>query len=148
MLFVSHDRRFLAALSNRAGVDGPDGIHAYGGGYTEYVERAATERGSRPACLIALLLRGALKFLITTVPPAISPRDGILVQPRDDALAVRERPGRRSGLGFTMDRQLGGVLTMAGHLGRWGSACSSAACRPCRAGTWACPPACSWGACR
>src|SRR5262245_6331357 len=39
MLFVSHDRHFLAALSNRVLELTPDGIHAYGGGYTEYVER-------------------------------------------------------------------------------------------------------------
>jgi ATPase subunit of ABC transporter with duplicated ATPase domains len=35
MLFVSHDRRFLAALSNRVLELTPDGIHTYGGGYTE-----------------------------------------------------------------------------------------------------------------
>ncbi len=39
MLFVSHDRHFLAALSNRVLELTPDGMHAYGGGYTEYVER-------------------------------------------------------------------------------------------------------------
>jgi ATPase subunit of ABC transporter with duplicated ATPase domains len=43
MLFVSHDRRFLAALSNRVLELTPDGIHAYGGGYTEYVERTGQE---------------------------------------------------------------------------------------------------------
>ena len=43
MLFVSHDRRFLAALSNRVLELTPDGIHAYGGGYTEYVERTGYE---------------------------------------------------------------------------------------------------------
>jgi ATPase subunit of ABC transporter with duplicated ATPase domains len=37
MLFVSHDRHFLAALSNRVLELTPDGTHAYGGGYTEYV---------------------------------------------------------------------------------------------------------------
>jgi ATPase subunit of ABC transporter with duplicated ATPase domains len=35
MLFVSHDRRFLAALSNRVLELTPEGIHQYGGGYTE-----------------------------------------------------------------------------------------------------------------
>ncbi|TIT83184.1 MAG: ABC-F family ATP-binding cassette domain-containing protein, partial [Mesorhizobium sp.] len=39
MLFVSHDRHFLAALSNRVLELTPDGIHTYGGGYTEYVAR-------------------------------------------------------------------------------------------------------------
>ncbi|WP_025089578.1 ABC-F family ATP-binding cassette domain-containing protein [Brucella intermedia] len=43
MLFVSHDRRFLGALSNRVLELTPDGIHQYGGGYTEYVERTGQE---------------------------------------------------------------------------------------------------------
>ncbi len=43
MLFVSHDRHFLAALSNRVLELTPDGIHQYGGGYTEYVERTGAE---------------------------------------------------------------------------------------------------------
>jgi ATPase subunit of ABC transporter with duplicated ATPase domains len=36
MLFVSHDRHFLVALSNRVLELTPEGIHQYGGGYTEY----------------------------------------------------------------------------------------------------------------
>jgi ATPase subunit of ABC transporter with duplicated ATPase domains len=43
MLFVSHDRHFLAALSNRVLELTPDGLHTYGGGYTEYVERTGQE---------------------------------------------------------------------------------------------------------
>ena len=43
MLFVSHDRRFLAALSNRVLELTPDGAHLYGGGYTEYVSRTGHE---------------------------------------------------------------------------------------------------------
>ena len=43
MLFVSHDRHFLAALSNRVLELTPQGIHQYGGGYTEYVERTGYE---------------------------------------------------------------------------------------------------------
>ncbi|UHS59511.1 ABC-F family ATP-binding cassette domain-containing protein [Agrobacterium vaccinii] len=43
MLFVSHDRHFLGALSNRVLELTPDGIHQYGGGYTEYVERTGAE---------------------------------------------------------------------------------------------------------
>lgn len=43
MLFVSHDRHFLAALSNRVLELTPEGIHIYGGGYTEYVERTGQE---------------------------------------------------------------------------------------------------------
>jgi ATPase subunit of ABC transporter with duplicated ATPase domains len=43
MLFVSHDRRFLAALSNRVLELTEDGIHQYGGGYTEYVARTGHE---------------------------------------------------------------------------------------------------------
>ncbi|MCZ4089228.1 ribosomal protection-like ABC-F family protein [Sinorhizobium psoraleae] len=43
MLFVSHDRRFLSALSNRVLELTPDGIQQYGGGYTEYVERTGQE---------------------------------------------------------------------------------------------------------
>jgi ATPase subunit of ABC transporter with duplicated ATPase domains len=43
MLFVSHDRRFLAALSNRVLELGPEGPVSYGGGYTEYVARTGRE---------------------------------------------------------------------------------------------------------
>jgi len=43
MLFVSHDRHFLATLSNRVLELTPDGVHQYGGGYTEYVERTGQE---------------------------------------------------------------------------------------------------------
>jgi ATPase subunit of ABC transporter with duplicated ATPase domains len=43
MLFVSHDRHFLAALSNRVLELTPEGIHQYGGGYTEYVDRTGHE---------------------------------------------------------------------------------------------------------
>ncbi len=43
MLFVSHDRHFLAALSNRVLELTPDGVHQYGGGYTEYVARTGQE---------------------------------------------------------------------------------------------------------
>lgn len=43
MLFVSHDRHFLAALSNRVLELTPGGIHQYGGGYTEYVARTGHE---------------------------------------------------------------------------------------------------------
>jgi ATPase subunit of ABC transporter with duplicated ATPase domains len=43
MLFVSHDRHFLAALSNRVLELTPKGIHQYGGGYTDYVARTGQE---------------------------------------------------------------------------------------------------------
>ena len=43
MLFVSHDRHFLAALSNRVLELTPEGPHQYGGGYTEYVARTGQE---------------------------------------------------------------------------------------------------------
>ncbi|OAM77472.1 ABC-F family ATP-binding cassette domain-containing protein [Devosia elaeis] len=43
MLFVSHDRHFLAALSNRVLELTPDGVHAYGGGYSEYVASTGRE---------------------------------------------------------------------------------------------------------
>ncbi len=43
MLFVSHDRHFLAALSNRVLELTPEGVHKYGGGYTEYVARTGHE---------------------------------------------------------------------------------------------------------
>jgi ATPase subunit of ABC transporter with duplicated ATPase domains len=43
MLFVSHDRHFLAALSNRVLELTPDGVHSYGGGYTEYVQSTGKE---------------------------------------------------------------------------------------------------------
>lgn len=43
MLFVSHDRLFLAALSNRVIELGADGLRKYQGGYTEYVEETGYE---------------------------------------------------------------------------------------------------------
>jgi ATPase subunit of ABC transporter with duplicated ATPase domains len=43
MLFVSHDRHFLAALSNRVLELTPDGVHAYGGGYSDYVASTGQE---------------------------------------------------------------------------------------------------------
>jgi ATPase subunit of ABC transporter with duplicated ATPase domains len=43
MLFVSHDRHFLAALSNRVLELTPEGLHQYDGGYTEYVARTGHE---------------------------------------------------------------------------------------------------------
>jgi ATPase subunit of ABC transporter with duplicated ATPase domains len=43
MLFVSHDRRFLGALSNRVLELTPEGPHVYGGGYTEYVAQSGHE---------------------------------------------------------------------------------------------------------
>ncbi len=43
MLFVSHDRHFLSALSNRVLELTPEGVHLYGGGYTEYVARTGQE---------------------------------------------------------------------------------------------------------
>jgi ATPase subunit of ABC transporter with duplicated ATPase domains len=43
MLFVSHDRRFLAELSNKILELGPEGPHPYNGGYLEYVARSGHE---------------------------------------------------------------------------------------------------------
>ena len=43
MLFVSHDRYFLSALSNRVLELTPEGIHQYGGGYDDYVARTGHE---------------------------------------------------------------------------------------------------------
>lgn len=43
MLFVSHDRHFLAVLSNRVLELTPEGGQQYGGGYTEYVTRTGQE---------------------------------------------------------------------------------------------------------
>ena len=43
MLFVSHDRHFLAALSNRVLELTPDGVQSYGGGYTDYVQSTGQE---------------------------------------------------------------------------------------------------------
>src|SRR6201997_1561708 len=50
MLFVSHDRHFLAALSNRVLELTPDGVHRYGGGYTEYVARTGHEAPGLLSC--------------------------------------------------------------------------------------------------
>jgi ATPase subunit of ABC transporter with duplicated ATPase domains len=43
LLFVSHDRRFLSALSNRVLELGPSGPKLYGGGYNEYVSATGQE---------------------------------------------------------------------------------------------------------
>jgi ATPase subunit of ABC transporter with duplicated ATPase domains len=43
MLFVSHDRHFLRALSNRVLELSPTGVQTYGGGYTEYVVQSGHE---------------------------------------------------------------------------------------------------------
>ncbi|MCZ4346531.1 ABC-F family ATP-binding cassette domain-containing protein [Devosia sp. J2-20] len=43
MLFVSHDRHFLAELSNRVLELTPEGVHTYGGGYSEYVQSTGQE---------------------------------------------------------------------------------------------------------
>jgi ATPase subunit of ABC transporter with duplicated ATPase domains len=43
MLFVSHDRHFLGAISNRVLEVSPQGVSLYGGGYTEYVEATGRE---------------------------------------------------------------------------------------------------------
>jgi ATP-binding cassette subfamily F protein 3 len=43
LLFVSHDRRFLSALSNRVLELGPEGPKLYGGGYVEYVSSTGRE---------------------------------------------------------------------------------------------------------
>jgi ATPase subunit of ABC transporter with duplicated ATPase domains len=43
MLFVSHDRRFLSALSNRLLEVTPEGVQAFGGGYDEYVALTGRE---------------------------------------------------------------------------------------------------------
>ena len=43
MIFVSHDRRFLAALSNRVLGLAPEGAVPYGGGYREYVASTGRE---------------------------------------------------------------------------------------------------------
>jgi len=43
MLFVSHDRHFLRALSNRVLELTPAGAHKYGGGYVEYVAESGHE---------------------------------------------------------------------------------------------------------
>ena len=49
MLFVSHDRHCLAALSKRVLELTPEGVHHYGGDYAEYVARRGEDApGLRP----------------------------------------------------------------------------------------------------
>ncbi len=43
MLFVSHDRQFLSRISNRVVELTAQGVHIYGGGYTEYVAQTGHE---------------------------------------------------------------------------------------------------------
>lgn len=47
MLFVSHDRKFLSAVSNRLLELTPQQTTVYGGGYREYVERSQQQAPSR-----------------------------------------------------------------------------------------------------
>lgn len=54
MLFVSHDRHFLAALSNRALELAPDCVHQYGGGYTDYVARRRGVAENEPSASLNL----------------------------------------------------------------------------------------------
>jgi ATPase subunit of ABC transporter with duplicated ATPase domains len=49
MLFVSHDRHFLRALSNRVLEVTPGDVHKYGGGYSEYVVETGHEAPERPS---------------------------------------------------------------------------------------------------
>jgi ATPase subunit of ABC transporter with duplicated ATPase domains len=42
-VLLSHDRHVLAALSNRVLELTPEGIHQFGGGYSEYVARTGHE---------------------------------------------------------------------------------------------------------
>lgn len=43
MIFVSHDRQFLSALSNRVLEVSKEGVRTYGGGYVEYVGETGRE---------------------------------------------------------------------------------------------------------
>ncbi len=43
LIYVSHDRRFLAGLSNRVLELSPDGVHVYEGTYNEYVAQSGHE---------------------------------------------------------------------------------------------------------
>jgi len=43
LLMVSHDRRFLSALTNRVLELNPGNAVQYGGGYTEYVQKSGHE---------------------------------------------------------------------------------------------------------
>ncbi len=60
MLFVSHDRHFLAALSNRVLELTAGEVHQYAGGYTEYVARTGRKR---PACTRAVSLLSGYDFM-------------------------------------------------------------------------------------
>jgi ATPase subunit of ABC transporter with duplicated ATPase domains len=55
MLLVSHDRRFLAALTNRVLELGPEGPVPYGGGYSEYVARTGREAPGMRALAVEAL---------------------------------------------------------------------------------------------
>lgn len=48
MLFVSHDRHFLSALSNRVLELSETGVHAYGGDYNEYIAQTGHEAPGLP----------------------------------------------------------------------------------------------------
>ncbi|MET0340922.1 MAG: ABC-F family ATP-binding cassette domain-containing protein [Polyangiales bacterium] len=48
LLFVSHDRHFLSAISNRVLEVSPEGVRSYGGGYLEYVAQTGREAPGLP----------------------------------------------------------------------------------------------------
>ncbi|EDM79985.1 ABC transporter, duplicated ATPase subunits [Plesiocystis pacifica SIR-1] len=78
MLFVSHDRRFLAELSNRVLELTPEGPRVYGGGYSEYVEQTEREgpgaplEASRPARERPLLSQGGAPAVWAAPPTSPS----------------------------------------------------------------------------
>ena len=73
MLFVSHDRHFLATLSNRVLELTPEGIHQFGGGYTEYVARTGQDApGLRSWSAVRSDVEdGACSAIRVSVPEAI-----------------------------------------------------------------------------
>jgi ATPase subunit of ABC transporter with duplicated ATPase domains len=92
MLFVSHDRHFLAALSNRMLELTPEGVHQYGGPYR--VRGAHRPGGPRPADLNGFS-REPLQF--TSVSAREAGMQGVLLddrtgppraQPRAPAISV------------------------------------------------------------
>jgi ATPase subunit of ABC transporter with duplicated ATPase domains len=93
MIFVSHDRRFLGALSNRVLELTPEGIVPYGGGYTEYVAR--TPRGPGPAPRRRTLRRARARARSESVrrPVPRSQDPAWLDRPGAPHLACRARCG-------------------------------------------------------
>ena len=112
MLFVSHDRHFLAALSNRVLELTPEGIHQYGGGYTDYVARTGRKRracGAEATAAQPARCRAKLGFILRDAPLGAAPEDEV-----HQLLMVRSRALRGGSNHAATDRNTPSPISRRG----------------------------------